>query len=231
MGNTIEINGLQIEIERKPIKHMHLSVYPPDGRVHLSAPMASSEMQIRLFILSKWVWLIEKRESSMSHNIQPPREYVSGEAHYYKGDLYRLRVIVDPNAFPRAYIEGDYLVVAGNRKNQIETVLKKWYRERLQELLPNLVERWCWRLNLPIPQWEVKSMPQRWGSCNQAKSHIIFNVELAKKPVCCIEYIVAHEVMHLKERIHSDRFYRLLDTYMPGWEKLKEELNEFPIVV
>jgi len=225
------INGIDIEVEYKPIKHIHLSVYPPDGRVHVSAPLQTSEAQLRMFILGKWVWLIEKREEATSYNVQPPREYVSGEAHYYRGTLYRLRVDVDARAPQRVYIEGDYLVIACRRRENAPVLLREWYRERLKEFLPDVVAKWAERISIPVPQYDVLEMTSRWGSCNARTRKLLFNLELAKKPVACVEYIVAHECIHLIERNHTDRFFRLLETYLPNWEQLKKELNEYPITM
>lgn len=230
-STSITVNGLPIEVERKAIKHIHLSVYPPDGRVHISAPGSIGDDQLRLFILSKWVWLMEKREKAALHPIQPKRKYVSGEAHYYKGQLYRLKVDICSDEQPRVFIEGDYLVVKCRRWENAAPLLTEWYRTRLKELIPPLLDRWCKRLGIDLPSYEIWQMAKRWGSCNQQTRHIVFNLELAKKPIECIEYIVAHEVIHLVERTHTDRFFRLLDTYVPKWEKLKEDLNEFPVTI
>lgn len=230
-STSITVNGINIEVERKPIKHIHLSVYPPDGRVHISAPESIREDRLRLFILSKWVWLMEKREKAVLHNIQPKRKYVSGEAHYYKGQLYRLKVNICSDEQPGVFIEGDYLVVKCRRCENAEPLLTEWYRTRLKELIPPLLDRWCKRLVIELPSYEILQMVKRWGSCNQQARHIVFNLELAKKPIECIEYIVAHEVIHLVERTHTDRFFRLLDTYAPKWEKLKNDLNEFPVTI
>ncbi len=227
----MNINGIDIMVERKPIKHIHLSVYPPDGRVHISTPKATTDEQIRMFVLSKWVWLIEKRQAATAYQIQSPREYVSGEAHYYMGDLYRLRVDVTPGEVQHVSIEGDYIVVCCRQPENVKGLLNAWYRASLDEILLKLIRKWCGRLNLDMPHWEVVTMPNRWGSCNHASLHILFNLELAKKPLACIEYVVVHEMIHLIERTHTDRFFRLLDTHMPGWEKLKDELNEMPITL
>jgi len=225
------INGIDIEVEYKPIKHIHLSVYPPYGRVHVSAPAQTSEAQLRMFILGKWIWLTEKIEETTSHNVQSPREYVSGEAHYYRGGLYRLRVDVDVRAQQGVHIEGDYLVITCRRRENAPTVLREWYRERLKELLPDIIARWAERLSVAMPQYDVLEMTNRWGSCNAQTRKLLFNLELAKKPVSCVEYIVAHECIHLIERNHTDRFFRLLETYLPSWERLKKELNEYPITI
>jgi predicted metal-dependent hydrolase len=110
-------------------------------------------------------------------------------------------------------------------------LLSEWYRSELKDILPRLIERWCNRIGTEIPTFDILSMPQRWGSCNKAKKHIVFNLELAKKPIECIEYIVAHEVIHLVERTHTGRFFRLLDTYFPNWKMLRDQLNEYPVNV
>lgn len=223
------INDIDIEVERKPIKHIHLSVYPPDGRVHVSAPDGTSDERIRLFVLSKWVWLMEKRDAATSHSLESPREYVSGEAHFFKGDLYRLKVDICPVTSQSVSISGDYIVLTCRRRENAEILLKEWYREQLKEILPAMVEKWCQRISVEIPDYEILAMPNRWGSCNKQKRKIMFNLDLAKKPLVCIEYVVAHECIHLIERNHTARFFRLLDTYIPNWENVKEQLNELPV--
>lgn len=227
----MEVNGIVIDIEYKPIKHIHLSVYPPEGNVHASVPNGMSEPQIRLFILSKYMWLKSKIDEATSHKYQKPREYVSGEAHYYKGQLYRLRVEIRNTGKQEVAIEGDYIAVYCRRQENAEDLLKEWYRLNLKELLPPLIEKWCKRMQIEVPSFEVKSMPKRWGSCSKEKKNILFNLELAKKPIECIDYIVVHEMIHLVERNHTDRFYRLLNTYLPGWEKIKDMLNEYPVII
>lgn len=225
----MEVNGINIEIEFKPIKHIHLSVYPPEGNVHASVPTGMSEQQIRMFILSKYMWLKAKIEEARSHNYQKPREYVSGEAHYFKGQLYRLRVEIRNSGKQEVVTEGDYIAVYCRRQENVEELLREWYRMNLKKLLPSLIEKWSRRIQLETPSFEVKYMPKRWGSCSKEKKRILFNLELAKKPIECIDYIVIHEMIHLLERNHTDRFYRLLNTYLPGWEKIKDMLNEYPI--
>ena len=227
----MEVNGIVIDIEYKPIKHIHLSVYPPEGNVHASVPNGMSEPQIRLFILSKYMWLKSKIDEATSHKYQKPREYVSGEAHYYKGQLYRLKVEIRNTGKQEVAIEGDYIAVYCRRQENAEDLLKEWYRLNLKELLPPLIEKWCKRMQIEVPSFEVKSMPKRWGSCSKEKKNILFNLELAKKPIECIDYIVVHEMIHLVERNHTDRFYRLLNTYLPGWEKIKDMLNEYPVII
>lgn len=177
------------------------------------------------------MWLKSKIDEATSHKYHKPREYVSGEAHYYKGQLYRLRVEIRNTGKQEVAIEGDYIAVYCRRQENAEDLLKEWYRLNLKELLPPLIEKWCKRMQIEMPSFEVKSMPKRWGSCSKEKKNILFNLELAKKPIECIDYVVVHEMIHLVERNHTDRFYRLLNTYLPGWEKIKDMLNEYPVII
>ena len=229
----MQVNDIDITVERKGIKHIHLSVYPPDGRVHISAPEQMTYEQVRVFALSRWVWICEKRAEVMQFNRQSEREYVSGEAHYYKGELYRLKVMEMGNkrlkiASP-VRIDGDYIVVCVRRKEQAGKALQQWYKEQLQVVIGELMQKWLPRLDLPEPYWEIRSIPNRWGSTNSHSKRILFNRELAKKPLMCIEYIVVHELLHLIERNHTARFYQLLTNALPEWETAKNTLNLLPV--
>jgi hypothetical protein len=226
------VNGLNIEVEKKSIKNVHLSVYPPDGRVHISVPTDYSDSRIQMYVLQKWIWIEEKRQLLTSYDIQPDREYISGEAHYFKGNKYRLKVNRMSAGAYAVYIKGDYIVVNVHQDttpSNIRQTLYLWYKEELTPILERFITKWEALLNVKLGDWEVRLMASRWGSCSDVRQKAYFNVELAKKPVDCIEYIVAHELIHLIEHNHTDRFHRLLDTYLPSWQDLKKKLNEFPI--
>jgi len=226
------INDVEIEVQFKGIKNMHLAVYPPDGRVHVSAPVGYSEERIKMYVLQKWVWIETKRAELTSFNIQPQRVYVSGEAHYFIGQLYRLKVVRDNRSAHHAEIQGDYIVVYVHEKTDAEhiaSVMDDWYKEQITPVFSNLIEKWQQVLGVKLEQWEVRQMTAKWGTCSKAKSKAIFNLQLAKKPVACVEYVVAHELTHLLERTHSDRFKRIMDQNLPDWPNIKKELNEFPI--
>lgn len=228
----MKINGIDIEVERKNIKHVHLSVYPSDGRVHVSAPADYSDRRIEMYVLQKWVWVEEKREAMRSYVYQGEREYVSGEEHYFLGGKYRLRVERRASGAYGVRTDGDYIVVSvhtGTAPQHVRATLYGWYKERLTPLIGRLVKKWEALLGVSLSVWEIRLMAARWGSCSKARREAYFNVELAKKPVDCIEYVVAHEMIHLIERNHTDRFRRLLDTYLPAWEELKNKLNEMPV--
>ena len=228
----MEVNGVEIEVERKPIKNLHLAVYPPNGRVHVSAPQNYSEEQIRLFILKKWVWLTLKRQETTSYTIQDERQFVSGEAHYFKGELYRLKVIRDNTCAHHVEVQGDYInifVHDRTTKDNISSVLWAWYKEQLTPTIGQYISKWEKILGVKVSDWTIQQMLSSWGKCHKDTGKIMFNVQLAKKPLNCIEYVVAHELVHLIEQNHTDKFRHILGTYLPGWQKIKEQLNEFPL--
>lgn len=226
------VNSVEIEVERKPIKNLHLAVYPPDGRVHVSAPQTYTDEQIKLFVLKKWGWLVLKRKETTSYTFQDKREYVSGEAHYYKGELYRLKVIRDNTCPFHVEIQGDYInvyVYERTPKENIANVLCNWYKEQLIPTIRQYVAKWENILDVKVADWTIQQMQSSWGKCHKDIGKIMFNLQLAKKPLNCIEYVVAHELTHLIEQNHTDRFRNILGTYLPGWQKIKEQLNEFPL--
>ena len=226
------VNGFEIEIERKPIKNLHLAVYPPNGRVHVSAPTEYREGQIKLFILKKWVWITLKRKETMSYTIQDKRKYISGEAHYYKGELYRLKVVRNNTGPHHVEIQGDYIIIYVSErttKENIANALWAWYKELLTPTIASFVDKWEHILGVKVTDWTIQQMQSSWGKCHKESGKIMFNLQLAKKPLNCIEYVVAHELTHLIEQNHTDKFRHILGTYLPGWQKIKEQLNEFPL--
>lgn len=219
-------------MERKAIKNVHLSVYPPDGRVHVSAPVDYTDRRIEMYVLQKWIWIEEKREALSSYEYQGGREFVSGEEHYFLGDKYRLKVDRRPTGMYGVKTDGDYIVVSVHTETtpqNIQATLYGWYKEQLTPVIARLIKKWEALLGVSLSVWEIRMMAARWGSCSKAKQKAYFNVELAKKPVDCVEYVVAHEMIHLIERNHTDHFHRLLDTYLPAWQELKNKLNEMPV--
>jgi len=227
------VNNLNIELERKPIKYLHLSVYPPDGRVHVSAPMEYTDEDIKLFVLKKWTWILQKQKQTTSYTFQNEREYVSGESHYFKGSLYRLKVQKDNLPHPKhVEIKGDYIVVyvsERSTKNSIANTLWAWYKEQLTPIIERYVDKWQQILGVSPTQWSIQQMQSSWGKCHKQSGKILFNLQLAKKPLNCIEYVVAHEMTHLIEQNHTDRFRYILSSHLPEWRRVKEQLNEFPL--
>lgn len=225
-------NGIDIDIERKPIKNLHLAVYPPDGRVHVSAPEAYTDERIKLFILKKWVWIIRKRKETMSYTVLDERKYVSGEAHYFKGNLYRLKVVRNSTCYHHVEIQGDYIIVYVYERTTTENianVLWNWYKEQITPIIAQYVAKWEKILDVKATKWTIQQMQSSWGKCHKDTGKIMFNLQLAKKPLNCIEYVVAHELTHIIEQNHTDRFRNILGTHLPRWQKIKEQLNEFPL--
>ena len=232
MLEALTINGLKVGVERKPIKNLHLSVYPPDGRVHLSVPEGCTDERIKMYVLEKWIWISEKRRAVGEYSRQNAREYVPGEAHYFKGGLYRLRVDEDANASQVVHVEGDYLVLNVRPNSSCAhraAILTAWYKEQLTPLIEEYIAKWEKMLGVKLDTFEIRSMSAKWGTCTKSKSKAIFNVELAKKPPACVEYVVAHELAHLIERTHNADFKKILDRHFPDWREIKDNLNRFPV--
>ena len=228
----ITVNKIAVEVEWKDIKNIHLTVYPPDSRVHISAPLSMQLDSIRLYIITKLEWINKRMEMIRNQARQTDRKYVSGENHYYKGIRYRLNVVYQ-KAPPTVVIKGtqfiDLYVRESSTLEKRAEVMREWYRAELKETLKPLVEKWEEILQVKVRHWEVKQMKTLWGSCNHKTQRIIFNLELIKKPTHCIEYIVAHEITHLVERLHNSKFTSILDAHIPTWRLLKDELNEFVV--
>lgn len=226
----MNIDGLEIEVERKPIKNMHLSVYPPDGRVHLSVPDYLTEGDVRSYVISKWEWIRKQQDEIAAQARQTQREYVSGENHYYFGIRYRLRVSYINSGANSVEVRGDTMTMRVRKDSTVERraeLMTEWYREQLKEYIGPLVERWAEKLVERDVTWQIKSMKTLWGSCNARRRSLLFNLELARVPKECIEYVVVHELTHLKIQNHSKVFEFLLGQQIPNWKSLRKKLNEY----
>ena len=226
----MNIDGLEIQVERKPIKNMHLSVYPPDGRVHLSVPDYLSEADARSYVISKWEWIRRQQDEIAAQARQTVREYVSGENHYFFGVRYRLRVVYTTSGANSIDVHGDMMTMRirkGSSQERRAELLTEWYRERLKEYLGPLVEQWAQKLDEPDVRWQVKEMKTMWGSCGVKRRTLLFNLELARVPKECIEYVVVHELTHLKVQNHNKLFEALMTQRLPAWRSLRVQLNEF----
>jgi predicted metal-dependent hydrolase len=228
----IKISGMRVEIVRKEIKNLHLGVYPPSGRVRVAAPLGMKEEAIRLAVIGKLGWIRKQRSKFVEQERQSPREYVTGESHYYRGRRYRLNVVYQTGA-PLVTISKlrtiNLYVQVGSDTARRERVLQNWYRSRLKEVIPELLAKWESVVGVHAAECGVKLMKTKWGTCNVEARRIWLNLELVKKPVYCLEYIIVHELVHLVERLHTDRFTALMDQYMPLWRQYREELNRAPL--
>ncbi len=228
----ITVAGIKVEVVRKDIKNLHLGVYPPNGRVRVAAPLVVSDEAVRLAVIDKLGWIKRQRAKFAEQPRQSQREMVNGESHYFLGKRYRLRVH-EQDAPARVAVRGiaslDLFVRAGTSAEQREAVLLRWHREQLKALIPPLLEKWQPILGVQVAAWGIKKMKTKWGSCNITARRIWLNLELAKKPVQCLEYIVVHELVHLLERHHNERFSALLDTHIPQWRQYREMLKKAPL--
>ncbi len=228
----ITVGGLAVEVVRKDIKNLHLGVYPPNGRVRVAAPLVVSDEAVRLAVIGKLGWIKRQQAKFEAQPRQSQREMVSGESHYFLGQRYRLRVIAYTGP-PRIRCSGadflDLFVRAETTTAQRQRALEDWYREQLRGRIPALLAQWQPILGVVAAEWGIKKMKTRWGSCNIRARRVWFNLELAKKPTQCLEYVVVHELVHLLERKHGNRFLALMDQFMPQWRLHREELNRAPL--
>ncbi len=228
-ATTIEVGGVVVEVVRKRIKNLHLSVHPPEGRVRVSAPVRLDDEAVRLAVVSRLAWIRRKQKAFAGQPRQSRREMVTGESHYFLGRRYRLRVL-EENAPSQVSVKGNselkMRVRPGANREKRERILDDFYRDRMKELVPEFISKWQPIMGVEVADWGVKKMKTRWGSCNIRGRRVWLNLELAKKPPRCLEYVVVHEMAHLLERRHNDRFRAFMDRFMPQWRRCRDELNE-----
>jgi predicted metal-dependent hydrolase len=227
----LTIRGIDVDVIYKNIKNLHIGVYPPLGRVRVAAPHQLDNEQVRLAVIQRLPWIKEQREQFRSAARQSTREMVTGESHYLWGVRRRMKVVERPG---RAHFELDgerllLYVPACTSAERRRELLDQWYREQLRHAIPSLIAKWEPILEVSVSRWSIKRMKTKWGSCNRETGHIWFNVELAKKPPACLEYIVVHEMAHYLERHHDDRFAKLMERSMPNWRSLRDQLNSAPL--
>jgi len=228
----ITVSGLRVSIVRKAIKNLHLGVYPPNGRVRVAAPLAVSDDAVRLAVIGKLGWIKRQQARFKTQPRQSEREMVSGESHYFLGRRYRLRVIERDGASRVVLRNRSTIELYVRRETSVEhrkSTLQRWYRQQLRALIPPLLEKWESALEIEVADCGIKRMKTKWGACNAEARRIWLNLELAKKPVQCIEYIIVHELAHLIERHHNDRFTSIMDKHLPQWRLNQQELNSAPL--
>jgi hypothetical protein len=230
--SQLQVAGMEVLVVRKKIKNLHLAVLPPGGQVRVSAPLSMKDDAIRTLLAVKLPWIKKQQAKFASQPRQTPREYVSGESHYFMGKRYRLEVNYE-EAPARVELKGKTRLLLrvrpGSGRTKREQVVSDWYRQELRILLDGLLPKWQARIGVEPRAWGIKRMKTRWGTCNQKSRRILLNLELAKKPVSCIEYVVVHELLHLIEKKHNEKFVDLMTRYLPKWRSEKQELNRFPL--
>ncbi|MDM7459256.1 MAG: SprT family zinc-dependent metalloprotease [Paracoccus sp. (in: a-proteobacteria)] len=235
MTNTelIEIAGLSVELVRKPIKNLHIGVYPPAGRVRVAAPPSLSEDAIRVAVVTRLGWIRKKQLEFEGQARQTERRHVSGETHFVFGTP--LRLLVQPTPANRCVIQLvrpdrlKMMVPATSTADQRADWMGEWYRKQLRERAAPRILKWSERLNLPVPRWRIKLMKTKWGSCNPDKGLVWLNLELAKKPPAALDYVILHEMAHFISPRHDEAFLEVVDRHMPGWRQIRAELNALPL--
>lgn len=227
----IVVGSISIDVEKKDIKNLHLGVYPPNGRVRIAAPLRVNDDAIRLFAVSKLSWIKKQQRHFENQEREPEREYISGESHYFNGKRYLLNIIptTSRHKVELRHKHIDLYVKKGITTKARAAVIAKFYRLYLQEQVANLIAKWEKKMKVKLSGYGIKKMKTKWGTCNIEAKRIWVNLELAKKPQACLEYIVVHEMVHLLERHHNDTFIAYMDKFLPQWRALKTELNKSPI--
>ncbi len=228
----IDISGISVEVVRKDIKHFYIGVHPPNGRVRVSAPLHFDEDAIRMAVITRLAWIRQKQAEFAKQERQYEREFVTGESHYFAGRRYRLDVI-EQDCPPKVWLPNNTKIVLsvrpGSDRAKRGAVMQRWYRQHLRAEVPPLLEKWEPKLGVSVNEVRIKRMKTLWGSCNIGAKRIWLNLELAKKPKSCLAYVLVHEMVHLLERGHNDRFRELMDKFLPQWRTYRDELNRAPL--
>lgn len=228
----INIRGINVEIDRRDIKNLHIGVYPPGGRVRAATPLHMDDEAVRLAVVSRLPWIKKQQESFKHQERQSKREMISGESHYFKGKRYRLDVVETTGKQEVKIINNNTMQMKirhGADSDKKLALLQRWYRQQLRNVINEFRTKWEKKLEVQISEIGIKIMKTKWGSCNIDDRRIWLNLELAKKPVSCIEYILVHEMIHFYERHHTERFGKLMDYYLPDWRLRKDDLNASPL--
>lgn len=227
-SNKVIICDLEVQTIKKDIKNIHLGVYPPLGRIRVAAPLKTSDEAIRLFVISKIPWIKKQKAKFLRQQRQTKREYVSGESHYFLGNRYRLNVM-HTNGSPKVEIKRktyiDLHIRPGTSTERREKILDDFYRSELKKHIPVFVNKWEERTGIIVNEIYVKKMKTKWGATNPEYRRIWINLELAKNPLRCTEYVLVHEMTHFLEKNHTDNFFCLMDSFMPQWPQYRDELN------
>lgn len=230
---VIEIAGLSVELVRKPIKNLHIGVYPPAGHVRVAAPPAISEDAVRVAVVTRLGWIKKKQREFKGQARQPERRFVSGETHFVGGKP--LRLLLQPNSRNRCAIQMEATdrltmsVPAGATVDQKARWMATWSRKQLREKAAPRIAKWADRLGVPLPRWGIRVMKTKWGSCNPEKGLVWLNLDLAKKPLAALDYVILHEMAHFISPRHDDAFLNVLDRHMPGWRQIRADLNALPL--
>ena len=231
LTSRIEVAGFPVEIICKPIKNLHVGVYPPDGRIRVAAPASVSQDAVRVAILTRLPWIKRQKRSFEAQARETKRQYVSGETHFIFGRPHRLQV-VKGGIRHRLEIEPDRLVMYApedSTQQKRASYTQSWQRRNLREKAAPRVEKWASSMNLSAPAWGIRKMKTKWGSCNPDSRQVWLNLELFKKPLVCLDYVILHEIAHFVSPKHDEKFVSVLDKFMPNWRQIRADLNALPL--
>lgn len=231
MLETIELGDVSIAVTRKDIKHVHLSVHPPDGRVTLSAPRQTRLEAARAYAISKLGWIRAQQDKLAAQARETPRQLINRESHYLWGRRH-LMTVVYRDVPPLVALDQKQIILTvrpNSDSAKRSQVLHAWHKSLLHHAIPNLIQEWERKLQVQVRSYFLQRMKTKWGSCNHRAGHIRLNTELVKKPRDLLEYVIVHEMAHLIEPTHSDRFIAVLSEHYPSWREARVELNELPL--
>ena len=231
MHTQIELGDITVDVVRKEIKNVHLSVHPPTGKVRIAAPSHTSLNTIRVFAISKLQWIRQQQRKLQDQERETPRDYIDRESHYVWGRRYLLTVVEgdQPAAVELSHSRIRLRVRPGTEHVKRQAIMEEWYREQIRKMAPPLIAKWERLMGVRVTRIFVQRMKTKWGSCNPCARTVRLNTDLAKKPRECLEYIVVHEMVHLLEPTHNARFIALMDHFMPKWQSCRQILNRLPV--
>jgi predicted metal-dependent hydrolase len=231
MRTRIQLGDIPVDVIRKDIKNVHLSVHPPTGRVRIAAPERMSLDTVRVFAIAKLPWIKKQQRKLREQERETPREYIDRESHYVWGKRYLLKVVEADQTATVELNHGRMILRArrGTTKAKRQAILEEWHREQVRKAAPPMIEKWQRLTGISVKRFFVQRMKTKWGSCNDRASSIRLNTDLVRKPMECLEYIVVHEMVHLLEPTHNERFMTLMDQFMPKWQFHRDVLNRLPV--
>ncbi len=221
------MNGIRIELERKRIKNMYLRILPPEGSVHISAPMKMSEAEIQHFIISRLDWILTQQAKVRNRHTHEVLDYITGDILYIWGNKYQL-MLREASGRSKVGVAGDEIILyckAGSTREQREKLIHQMYAELLHQEIPFLLARWEQTIGVKANSYHLRNMKTRWGTCNIRTGDICLNLQLAKKAPICLEYVVVHELVHLLEQSHNQVFKAYMDRFLPQWRSIRKQLN------
>jgi predicted metal-dependent hydrolase len=231
MSTRLQLGNIGVDVVRKNIKNVHLSVHPPTGRVRIAAPERMSLDTVRVFAIAKLPWIKKQQGKLQEQERETPRDFIDRESHYVWGKRYLLKFV---EADQPAWVELSHgrmilRVRPGTDKAKRQAIVEEWHREQLRKAVPSLIDKWERLMGIKVRRFFIQRMKTKWGSCNNYAGSIRLNTDLARKPRECLEYIIVHEMVHLLEPTHNERFVALMYRFMPKWQFRREILNRLPL--